>query len=57
MVTYFQGKRLSDCSNGEIVNALRWGRAGIAEPEVFSSVVSEAVKREILPAAMWVIEK
>ncbi len=56
MIAYFHGKPLSECSNGEIVNALHWGRLGIAEPEAFGHLVSEAVKREILPAAMWLVE-
>jgi hypothetical protein len=56
MITYFWGKPLSECSNGEIVNALRWSRPGIVEPAAFGDVLSEAVKREILPAASWLVQ-
>jgi hypothetical protein len=56
MVTYCWGKPLSECSNGEIVNALRYAKDALAmSPDIFGSVMKEAVERKILPDAMWLV--
>lgn len=55
MVTYFQGKKLAECSNGEIVNAVRFANRGVVEPDAFRAVLNEAIERKILPDAMWLV--
>jgi len=58
MVTMYQDKHLSECSNGEIVNALR--EIGInsrmIQRDVWRAVTDEAQKRKILPEAMWLVQ-
>jgi hypothetical protein len=55
MITTFMGKPLSDCTNGEIVNALKYSKGGTVKPDVFDAVLTEAVVRKILPDAMWLV--
>lgn len=59
-VYYFQGEKLSECSHGKLINALRFAKEyAFSDFEKYdrflSAVTEEALSRGILPDAMWLI--